>query len=97
MTLPERDRLDNLESASTWFGDRFGVALPLGLRERADAMSWAGFVASYGRNVGPLRLGHWQCADDARGAARRRHVGARPGSRPVPRTAAARRGRGPAP
>lgn len=70
MTLPERNRLDNLESASTWFGDRFGVALPLGLREQADAMSWASFVATYGRNAGPLRLGHWQCADDARGAAR---------------------------
>lgn len=70
MTFPERDQLQNFESARVWFGERFGVALPLGLREQADAMSWAGFVATYGRNTGPLRLGHWQCADDGRAATR---------------------------
>ncbi|BCZ20222.1 homocitrate synthase [Mycobacterium senriense] len=70
MTFPERDQLRNFESAGVWFGERFGVALPLGLREQADSMSWAGFVATYGRNAGPLRLGDWQCAYDGRPAAR---------------------------
>ena len=70
MTFPERDQLQNFESARVWFGERFGVALPLGLREQADSMSWAGFVATYGRNAGPLRLGDWQCADGGRAAAR---------------------------
>ncbi|OBI37703.1 homocitrate synthase [Mycobacterium colombiense] len=70
MTFPECDQHQNFESARVWFGERFGVALPLGLRERADSMSWASFVATYGRNAGPLRLGDWQCADGGRAAAR---------------------------
>ncbi|OMC23641.1 homocitrate synthase [Mycobacterium colombiense] len=70
MTFPERNQLQNFDSAHVWFGERFGVALPLGLREQADAMSWAGFVATYGRTAGPLRLGDWQCADDGRAATR---------------------------
>lgn len=49
-----------------WFGDRFGVALPRGLRERADEMSSVSFVATYGRSTGPLRLGHWECTDASR-------------------------------
>lgn len=70
MTFPERNQLQNFESARAWFGERFGVALPLGMRAQADAMSWAGFVATYARNAGPLRLGDWQCADDGRAATR---------------------------
>ncbi|OSC28033.1 homocitrate synthase [Mycobacterium vulneris] len=71
MTFPERNQLQNFESACVRFGERFGVALPRGLRERADTMSWESFVATYGRNAaGPLRLGDWQCADGGRAAAR---------------------------
>jgi hypothetical protein len=44
----------------------FGAALPRGLREVADEMSWEGFVAAYGHTVGPLRLGHWACTDTQR-------------------------------
>ncbi|OBH48504.1 homocitrate synthase [Mycobacterium mantenii] len=70
MTLPERNQSENFEPASAWFGDRFGVALPRGLREQAAATSWEGFVAAYGRNAGPLRLGHWECTDPDRAATR---------------------------
>jgi len=79
MTFPERNHLPDSvpagvsapqRSAAVWFGDRFGVGLPRGLRERADAMSWESFVAAYGRSAGPVRLGHWQCTDADRGAAR---------------------------
>ena len=51
-------------------GAHFGAALPRGLREEADAMSWEAFVATYGRTAGPLRLGHWACTDAERPAGR---------------------------
>ncbi|RAU99685.1 homocitrate synthase [Mycobacterium colombiense] len=70
MTFPERNHLPSFHPASAWFGERFGVALPRGLREQADTMSWEGFVATYGPNTGPLRLGHWECADADRVATR---------------------------
>lgn len=70
MTFPERNQLHSFHPAGEWFGERFGVALPRGLREAADAMSWEDFVATYGRNAGPLRLGHWECADADRVATR---------------------------
>jgi hypothetical protein len=57
-------------AASAWFDDHFGAALPRGLREEADAMSWESFVATYGRTAGPLRLGHWTCTDAERPAGR---------------------------
>lgn len=66
MTFPERNALHDHERATVWFGDRFGVALPRGLREHADAMSWESFVATYARSTGPLRLGHWECTDAPR-------------------------------
>lgn len=66
MTFPERNPLHDHERATVWFGDRFGVALPRGLRERADEMSCESFVATYGRSTGPLRLGHWECTDASR-------------------------------
>ncbi|OBI41271.1 homocitrate synthase [Mycobacterium sp. E796] len=50
--------------------EHFGAALPRGLREEADAMSWEAFVATYGRTAGPLRLGHWACTDTERPAGR---------------------------
>jgi hypothetical protein len=56
--------------AAAWFGHHFGAALPLGLREEADAMSWESFVATYGHTAGPLRLGHWACTDTERPAGR---------------------------
>ena len=56
--------------ANAWFADHFGVALPRGLREQADAMSWDSFVTTYGQTAGPLRLWHWACADTDRGAGR---------------------------
>lgn len=70
MTCPERNPLHHFPPASAWFGDRFGVAMPRGLREEAGTMSWESFVATYGRNAGPLRLGHWECADADRVATR---------------------------
>ena len=52
--------------ANTWFADQFGTALPRGLRELADQMSWDSFVATYAHTTGPLRLGHWECTDTER-------------------------------
>lgn len=52
--------------ANAWFGERFGVALPRGLREQAGAMTWENFVATYGQAAGPLRLRQWVCADTER-------------------------------
>ena len=56
--------------ANAWFGDHFGAALPRGLREQAEDMSWESFVATYGHTAGPLWLGHWACTDTERPAAR---------------------------
>jgi hypothetical protein len=56
--------------ASAWFEDRFGAALPRGLREQAEAMSWESFATTYGHRAGPLRLGHWACTDTERPAGR---------------------------
>ncbi|WP_156688421.1 homocitrate synthase [Mycobacterium sp. Marseille-P9652] len=56
--------------AETWFRARFGAPLPRGVRDMADGMSWADFVAAYGPAPGPLRLGHWACADAERPATR---------------------------
>jgi hypothetical protein len=47
-----------------------GIALPRGLREDADTMSWSTFTATYAPSAGPLRLGQWQCADTNRPATR---------------------------
>jgi hypothetical protein len=57
-------------SAGAWFGHHFGTALPSGLREQAEAMSWENFVATYSHTAGPLRLGHWACTDAERPAGR---------------------------
>ena len=57
-------------AANAWFGDHFGAALPHGLREQANAMSWESFVATYGHAAGPLRLGQWACTDAERPAGR---------------------------
>jgi hypothetical protein len=54
-------------AAGAWFADHFGVALPRGLRGHAEHLSWDEFVATVGRASGPLRLGHWACADDPAG------------------------------
>jgi hypothetical protein len=56
--------------ANAWFGDHFGAALPRGLREQAEEMSWESFIATYGHTAGPLRLGHWACTDTERSAGR---------------------------
>ncbi len=55
------------EPLSTRFG---GIALPSGLREDADTMSWSTFTATYAPTTGPLRLGQWECADADRPATR---------------------------
>ncbi len=52
--------------ANAWFADHFGVALPRGLRELADDMSWERFIATYGHTAGPLRIGGWACTDTER-------------------------------
>lgn len=59
-------KLSNDCVANAWFGDHFGAALPRGLREQAEDMSWESFVATYGQTAGPLRLGHWACTDTER-------------------------------
>jgi hypothetical protein len=56
--------------AGAWFGHHFGAALPHGLREQAEAMSWENFVATYSHAAGTLRLGHWACTDFERPAGR---------------------------
>jgi hypothetical protein len=56
--------------AGAWLGHHFGAALPRGLREQAEAMSWEDFVATYSQTAGPLRLGHWACTDAERPAGR---------------------------
>jgi hypothetical protein len=47
-----------------------GIALPRGLREDADTMSWSTFTATYAPSAGPLRLGLWHCTDTDRLATR---------------------------
>jgi hypothetical protein len=42
-----------------------GIPLPRGIREDADTMSWSTFTATYAPSAGPLRLGCWECTDDA--------------------------------
>ncbi|OBI33376.1 homocitrate synthase [Mycobacterium sp. E2238] len=69
-TLPERldpssDQAGQC-AATAWFAQQFGAPLPRGLREKADAMSWERFVATYGHSAGPIRLGNWACTDTHR-------------------------------
>lgn len=56
--------------ASTSFADQFDTRLPRELRDPAAQLTWEGFVATYGRCSGPLRLGRWRCLDADRPAAR---------------------------
>jgi hypothetical protein len=57
-TGPARDCI-----ADPWFGHHFRAALPRGIREHADEMSWESFLATYGSTAGPVRLRHWECTD----------------------------------
>lgn len=70
MTIPERlDPSSTSASqclATVWFAQQFGAALPRGLRERAGAMTWERFVATYAPSPGPIRLGTWECTDTGR-------------------------------
>jgi hypothetical protein len=69
MTLPTHADFfpsSSRRGAASWFGYYFGVALPHGLRQQADTMSWETFAATYGHTAGPLRLGHWACTDAQR-------------------------------
>ncbi|OBH28616.1 homocitrate synthase [Mycobacterium sp. E342] len=74
MTVPETfpERLDSDADpaspclATEWFARQFGAPLPRGLRERAGAMSWQRFVATYGPTAGPIRLRNWECIDSHR-------------------------------
>lgn len=56
--------------ANTSFADRFDTRLPRELRDPGAQLTWDGFVASYGRCAGPLRLGRWRCLDADRPATR---------------------------
>ncbi len=40
--------------------------MPRALREHADTKTFDEFVGEYAPTAGPLRLGQWSCADDAR-------------------------------
>lgn len=66
-TVPERNRFS---PATAWFRHHFGAALPRGLREQGDTLSWESFAAIYGPAAGPFRLGHWECTDGARSSGR---------------------------
>lgn len=44
--------------------------MPLALRQHADTKTFDEFVDEYAPSAGPLRLGHWWCADGERPAAR---------------------------
>jgi hypothetical protein len=68
--IPNPDVLAHQCGAGAWFGHHFGTALPRGLREQAEAMSWENFIATYSHTAGPLRLGHWACTDVERPAGR---------------------------
>jgi hypothetical protein len=46
------------------------IALPRGIREDANTMSWSTFTDTYAPSSGPLRLGQWECTDSARPATR---------------------------
>ncbi|KZS58741.1 homocitrate synthase [Mycobacterium kansasii] len=74
MTFPALDRDPTSgpaqPTAGAWFAEHFGADVPRGLREQAAAMSWERFVATYGHTAGPVRLGHWECTDPDRPAAR---------------------------
>jgi hypothetical protein len=70
LPIPNPDESARQCGAGAWFGHHFGTALPLGLREQAEAMSWENFVATYSHTAGPLRLGHWASTDAERPAAR---------------------------
>lgn len=66
MTLSEfLDLAPNQCLAPAWFAHRFAAELPRGLRERAGALTWERFVATYAP-AGPVRLGSWECTDDGR-------------------------------
>jgi hypothetical protein len=70
LSTPNPDVSARQCGAGAWFGQYFGAALPRGLREQAEAMSWENFVATYSHAAGPLRLGHWACTDGERPAGR---------------------------
>jgi hypothetical protein len=52
------------------FAAHIDAPVPRGLREEADAMSFAAFHDEYASSSGPLRLGHWQCTDAQRPSTR---------------------------
>ena len=70
LPIPNPDVSARQCGAGAWFGHHFGTALPRGLREQAEAMSWENFTATYSHTAGPLRLGHWACTDAERPAGR---------------------------
>lgn len=57
-------------TTKTSFADQFNTRLPRELRGPAARLTREGFVATYGRCAGPLRLGRWRCLDADRPAAR---------------------------
>jgi hypothetical protein len=70
LSTPNPDVSARQCGAGAWFGRHFGAALPRGLREQAEAMSWETFVTTYSHTAGPIRLGHWACTDAERPAGR---------------------------
>lgn len=61
MTRPKLSVPGGADSAPT--PPRAGLSLPVGIREDAETMSWTTFIDTYAPNAGPVRLGHWECAD----------------------------------
>lgn len=59
-----------ITDAAPQFADLFTAPLPKGLREQAAAMTPGDAFSIYGHTAGPLRLGAWECTDDARPATR---------------------------
>jgi hypothetical protein len=48
------------------FAAYIDAPMPRALREEAHSMSFDEFLAEYASTTGPLRLGHWECADENR-------------------------------
>lgn len=54
--------------AAPEFATQFDAPLPVDLREEANTMTAEAFQGTYAPISGPVRLGHWQCADAPRGS-----------------------------
>lgn len=52
------------------FSAHFSTPLPRDLRDAGESTSWEQFLGEYSPSAGPLRLGHFSCADERRTGSR---------------------------